>query len=89
MKFHIQSDNSFDRDLKKVKRSGKDLSKLKVISELLEEGLPLPVLYRNHKLMGKYRGYWECHIEPDWLLIYKKTATSIIFARTGSNSDLF
>jgi mRNA interferase YafQ len=50
---------------------------------------PLPYRNRNHKLKGEYIGYWECHIEPDWLPVYKKTETHIIFSRTGSHSDLF
>lgn len=50
---------------------------------------PLLEKHRNHKLKGDYVGYWECHIEPDWLLVYKKTETHIIFARTGTHSDLF
>jgi mRNA interferase YafQ len=45
--------------------------------------------YRNHKLTGNYRDHWECHIEPDWLLIYRLTKTEIIFERTGTYSDLF
>jgi len=53
----------------------------------LEE--PLPAKNRNHKLKGDYIGYWGCHIEPDCLLVYKKTETHITFARTGSHSDLF
>jgi mRNA interferase YafQ len=45
--------------------------------------------FRNHKLTGDYKDHWECHIEPDWLLIYRLTKTEIIFERTGSHSDLF
>lgn len=58
-----------------------------VVKATLEQ--PLPPKNRNHKLKGDYVGYWECHIELDWLLVYKKTETEIIFARTGSHSDLF
>jgi mRNA interferase YafQ len=57
--------------------------------KLLTQEKPLLPKHRNHKLKGEYIGYWECHIEPDWLLVYKKTETHIIFARTGSHSDLF
>jgi mRNA interferase YafQ len=79
----------FLKDLKLAKKRGNDLSKLKTIIQLLQEELPLPLKNRNHKLSGEFRDSWECHIEPNWLLIYRKTATEIIFVRTGSHSDLF
>jgi len=66
-----------------------DISKLKNIITDLCQGLTLPVKNRTHKLRGNYEGFWECHIEPDWLLIYKKTETEIILARLGTHSDLF
>lgn len=81
--------NSFKKEIKKVKKRGKNLFKLKIVSETLISGKKLSSKYKEHKLKGDYSGYWECHIEPDWLIIYKKTKTSIIFARTGSHSDLF
>ena len=89
MKLKIQIQKSFEKDAKKIKKRGKDLFKLKIILNILSEGKRLPEKYRNHKLVGNYRGYWELHIEPDWLLIYKKTKTTLIFERTGSHSDLF
>jgi mRNA interferase YafQ len=49
----------------------------------------LPIKNRNHKLKGNFKDYWECHIEPDWLLIYKLTSTEVILARTGTHADLF
>ncbi|MBF5059137.1 type II toxin-antitoxin system YafQ family toxin [Candidatus Neptunochlamydia vexilliferae] len=61
----------FKRDVKRLIKQRKKLEKLKqVINKLVEEE-PLPTKLRNHKLSGNYRGRWECHIEPDWLLIYK------------------
>lgn len=45
--------------------------------------------HKNHKLTGNYKEHWECHIEPDWLLVYRFTKTEVIFARTGTHSDLF
>lgn len=62
----------FIRDLKKSEKQDKDLSKLKVIIELLLQEQPLPQKNKNHKLHGEFVGHWECHIEPDWLLIYRK-----------------
>ncbi len=89
IKFKIQTENSFDDDLKKLKKRNKDLSKLKTVLELLETDTPLPRKYKNHKLVGDYKGFWDCHIEPDWLLIYKKTETTIVLVRSGTHSDLF
>lgn len=79
----------FEKEVEKIKKRGKNLTKLKEIITLLLEEKPLPIKNRNHKLKGEFKDYWECHIEPDWLLIYKKTSTEIILARTGSHSDLF
>lgn len=87
--FKIEIENSFARDLKKIRRRKKDLSKLKVVAKFLENGTSLPERYKNHKLTGNYKGYWECHIEPDWLLVYRKLGKVISFARTGTHSDLF
>lgn len=79
----------FEKEVVKAKKRGKDIKKLKEVMKLLTLEEPLPPKNRNHKLKGDYVGYWECHIEADWLLVYKKTETEIIFARTGSHSDLF
>ncbi len=79
----------FDRESKKIKKRGKDMSKLKDVIKLLQEGNPLPAKYRNHKLQGEFKDYWECHIEPDWLLVYRKTDTELILFATGTHSDLF
>ena len=80
---------SFIKDSEKTKRRGKNMQKFEEIIQLLIEQKPLSIKYRNHKLTGNFVGYWECHIEPDWLLIYKKTATAIILTRMGTHSDLF
>ena len=79
----------FEKDVAKAKKRGKDMHKLENIINLILAEKPLPEKHRNHKLIGEYDGFWECHIEPDWLLIYKKTKTYIIFDRTGTHSDLF
>ncbi|MDP4010858.1 MAG: type II toxin-antitoxin system YafQ family toxin [Candidatus Roizmanbacteria bacterium] len=65
------------------------LKSLKSVIVKLLTNKPLPAKFRNHKLVGSYVGRWECHIEPDWLLIYKIEKDVIIFERTGSHSDLF
>lgn len=79
----------FEKNLQKAIKRGKDIQKLKIIVDFLVENKSLPVKNRNHKLKGTLKDYWECHIEPDWLLIYKKTETEIILSRTGSHADLF
>ena len=79
----------FDRDVKRAKKRGKTLDKLKIIVRALVEGKRLDPLQRDHSLLGNYRGRRECHIEADWLLIYKIDGDQIIFERTGSHADLF
>lgn len=87
VKYH----NSFKRDFKLIKKRGKDLSKLKyIINEIMNEKA-LDEKYRDHELLGKYKGFRECHIEPDWLLIYRieNEELTLILSRTGAHSDLF
>lgn len=79
----------FEKEVEQAKKRKLNLSKLKEVMERLAEERPLDPKHRNHRLKGNFIGYWECHIEPDWLLIYKKTKTHIYFARTGTHSDLF
>jgi mRNA interferase YafQ len=86
---NFQSQKQFEKDLIKAKKRGKDMAKIENIIMQLINSRPLPVKNREHKLQGNFKDYWECHIEPDWLLIYKKTATEIILIRTGTHSDLF
>ena len=83
--------NSFKKDYKLIKKRGYDLQKLNVVLDLLAAEQRLPHKYRNHQLVGNYIGYYECHIEPDWLLIYKivKEKKGLLLARTGSHSDLY
>lgn len=65
------------------------MEKLKEAIILLASESPLPARYRDHALIGNYQGHRECHIEPDWLLIYKKLDHNIVFERTGTHADLF
>lgn len=78
----------FERDVKRVRKRGKNFEKLKIIARALIEGKKLDALHRNHQLIGNYAGRRECHIEADWLLIYKLEEDRIIFERTGSHADL-
>jgi mRNA interferase YafQ len=79
----------FKRDVKRVQRQGKDLGRLKWVIERLVEGQGLSAEYRDHVLVGQYKGTRECHLDPDWLLIYELTESEIVLIRTGSHSDLF
>ena len=80
----------FKKDYKRIKRQGKDLSKLEVTLEALVCGQDLPEAMRDHSLGGTYRGHRECHIEPDWLLIYRVDEEGLVLVatRTGSHSEL-
>ncbi len=81
--------SQFKRDVKRVKRQGKDLGKLKKALQALVRGEKLASKYRDHVLVGQYKGTRECHIEPDWLLIYELAESETVLIRTGSHSDLF
>jgi len=79
----------FRRDVKLAERRGKDLSKLRELILLLAEGQPLPPRYKDHPLSGDWKQYRDCHIESDWLLIYKIEGDDLYLVRTGTHSDLF
>ena len=79
----------FEKSLKLAKKRGKDISKIFKLIGMLQKDEAIPFRYRNHKLVGNYDGYWELHIEPDWLLVYKKTLDKLYLFDTGTHSDLF
>ena len=79
----------FKRDAKRIQRRGKNFDVFKQIVRMIATDEPLPPRYRDHTLVGQYRGTRECHIQPDWLLIYESTAEELILIRTGSHNDLF
>jgi len=79
----------FKRDLKRLESRGWNIEKLRVMISLLQSGVQLPVKAYPHKLSGEYEGFWECHIESNWLLIYRFTGQQVILARTGTHGDLF
>ncbi len=91
MKYEVKFTGRFKKDVKTVSRQGKNLEKLYDVIEKLANDIELEPKHRDHNLTGNYEGFRECHIEPDWLLIYKKSADEIILylVRTGSHSDLF
>lgn len=87
----IRYEASFKKDYKRAKRRGYDLYLIEEVIRLLVQQEPLPERYKEHSLIGNYAGYRECHITPDWLLIYKIKGNELILvlSRTGTHSDLF
>ncbi len=81
--------NQIVKDVRRLQKRGCDMEKYKEIARLLCAGSPLPARCRPHALVGKYSGFMECHIAPDWLLIYQETEDAISFQRMGTHSDLF
>ena len=86
---HIRRSTQFKKDYKRAKKAAKNLSELQKVIYQLATGKPLDPYYRDHALLGNYHGCRECHLEPDWLLIYKTEETELILVRTGSHSELF
>lgn len=91
MKLDIVLSNRFKRDLRLARKRGYNLNLLNDIVDLLAEEKPLPERNRDHDLTGDYAGFRECHIQPDWLLIYRVEDEELILflSRTGTHSDLF
>jgi mRNA interferase YafQ len=85
----IRRTTQFKKDVKRVQKRGKDFTEFKRVIELLVEGKPLEKKHRDHALVGNWAGTRDCHIEPDWLLLYQIDEEELILVRTGSHSDLF
>ena len=85
----IRRSKKFKNDYKRILRQGCDKAKLLDTIQKIHSGDPLPESYYDHDLHGEMAGFRECHIEPDWLLVYERTKTDLILYRTGSHSDLF
>jgi mRNA interferase YafQ len=82
--------NQFKRDVRRMKRRHKAMHKLKSVIDTLSQDIPLEPRFKDHSLIGKYKGRRECHIQPDWLLIYQLEGDHhITLERTGTHSDLF
>lgn len=86
---HIHPRGPFRKDLKRLSKRGWDLNKLHRVISLLQTGGSLPTNTRPHKLTGEWLGFSECHIGPNWLLIYDIGDTEVLLARTGTHADLF
>lgn len=89
--YKISYTNRFKKDYKLCKKRGLDVSKLEEVIKLLENKGKLPAKFKPHKLTGNYKDCWECHIKPDWLLVWLQddNELTLIFTNTGTHSDLF
>jgi len=85
----IHRTSQFKKDVKQMGKRGKKFEDFKVVLSKLAEGETLEAKYRDHILSGQYKGTRECHIEPDWLLVYELTESELVLIRTVSHSDLF
>jgi mRNA interferase YafQ len=85
----VHTSHKFDKDVALTVRRGKDTAKLRAVIALLVNNQPLPNNLKNHPLKGPFKGYQDLHIEPDWLLIYKRDQQNLWLARTGTHTDLF
>lgn len=91
MKYKIEPTNKFKKDLKLCKSRGYDIELIRTVIKKLSNGEKLEDKYKDHDLKGNWSGYRECHVLPDWLLVYKYNNDDLILilTRTGSYSDLF
>ena len=81
--------SQFKKDFKRINKRGRDLSKFKEVVSIIAEGESLEIRHRDHALSGNWSGSRDCHIEPDWILIYRVDGENLFLERTGSDSDLF
>lgn len=89
--YSIQFTNRFKKDVKRCKRRGYNLSELEQVLTVLQKRGKLSSKYKSHVLSGKYSGLWECHIKPDWILVWDQNDSilTLLFMATGTHSDLF
>jgi mRNA interferase YafQ len=85
----IRIQNSCRKDMKRAEKRGKDMQKFWSVVARLREGSPLEPRHRPHRLTGIWYPFMECHIEPDWLLVYRIEDDVLVLSRTGTHSDLF
>ena len=81
--------SQFKKDFKKLRSRGKDIEKLKSVIKVVSSGEPLALRHQDHPLSGRWTGSRDCHIEPDWILIYRIDGDCLYLERTGSHSALF
>jgi len=89
--YTISTTHQFEKDWKRCAKRGYDMSKIKRVISLLEANGSLPAEYKPHKLSGNHNGEWECHIEPNWLLIWEQDdkGLTLLMLNTGTHSDIF
>ena len=85
----VRRTSQFKTDVRRMEKRGKDFTEFKAIVVKLISGQELEAEHRDHVLIGQYNGTRECHVEPDWLLIYELTSSEIVLIRTGTHTDLF
>jgi mRNA interferase YafQ len=85
----VSQTSQFKKDIRKQQKRGKDLSKLKSAIDILLSGQDLPPKYKDHALIGNWDDHRDCHIEPDWILIYQLREDELRLERTGTHADLF
>ena len=81
--------SQFKRDVKRMQKRGRDLDELGTLLRALIQGEVLPDKHRDHLLVGQHKGTRECHVQPDWLLLYEVSDTELTLIRTGTHADLF
>ena len=89
--YQVRMTRTFRKNMDKCRKRGLDMEIIKTVILLLEADGKLPQQYRPHKLSGKFMGCWECHLKPDWLLIWEQNDVelTLLFTGTGTHSDLF
>lgn len=89
--YKIKFTTTYKKSYKRIKKRGLDISLLDEVIELLRQGIPLPLHYHDHELKGKFAGFRECHIKPDWLLLYLQEDDVLVLTLvdTGSHADIF
>lgn len=85
----LKTTSQFKKDLKKSKKQEQDIDELQAVIKALQNGQKLDEKYRDHNLSGNWKDHRECHVAPDWLLIYMTTSNELRLARVGSHSELF
>ena len=89
--YTVRTTQLFDRNVKRCKQQGRNINLLKEVVDLLEENGCVPEEYKPHMLHDKYVGLWECHIEDDWLLVWRQNDNklTLLLTNTGSHTELF
>ena len=89
--YHVKTTKHFEKGVKKCQKRGYDMCLLKKVIDTLAEKGKLPAKYHPHKLVGDYQGFWECHIQPDWLLLWAQNDDELLLVLTdiGTHADLF